>query len=533
MVFYARFPFIQGLTDITFVQIFARELLRWLFFRITFGSGAVKLLSGCPTWWNLSALQYHYESQCLPSPLSWYFHNLPADFHRLSVAVMYFILLFLPPLSFLPLRPVQEFVFLGQLGLQVLITISGNYNFFNFLFVAVSFSLLDDSSLHKASWLLKLFGIPVLEDDEVENHSKWWGVPLAAYTCAVFYMWFPPSLVLQGSLPFTLEDLKATLDSGLFYGFISLVPYLALLRAAASIADTSPKYDSWKAVEAESVISKSLSLGVSLVLFGVSALVLLASFQPFLYGLDLSSDKLLLPSESTANSYRLFSRYHLTSSYGLFRRMTGVGGRPELVIQGSLDGRSWRDYQLPYKPQSSDKMPKFNLPHQPRLDWQMWFAALGSINENVWMVNLINRLFYNSPSVMTLFEVNPFAEEPPEHIRMQYYLLNFTTIDSHPWAGETVPFTEAVVNAWYDESPEWWIGKYVVDWLPRLTQSGKKLDKLWKKWQLPDPDEMVKSPPEVHPMHFIPVIEICLGLLAVSAVSGLFKAFYRRGIPDK
>jgi hypothetical protein len=137
MVFYARYPLIQGLADVSPAQIFARELLRWLFFRITFGSGVVKLLSGCPTWWNLSALFYHYESQCLPSPFSWYFHNLPADFHRLSVVVLYFVLLFQPPLVFLPYRPVQEFVFVGQFLLQLLISVSGNFNFFNLLFIAM------------------------------------------------------------------------------------------------------------------------------------------------------------------------------------------------------------------------------------------------------------------------------------------------------------------------------------------------------------------------------------------------------------
>lgn len=223
MVFYARFPIIQREGDISGVQVFARELLRWLFFRITFGSGAVKLLSGCPTWWNLSALQYHYESQCLPTPLSWYFHNLPADFHRLSVAVMYFILLFQPPLSFVPCRPLQEFVFCGQLLLQVLIGVSGNYNFFNLLFIAMyclpsSFSLLDDSSLYKAGRLLRFLEIPVLDELSVEKNSRAWVAVLVSvtqivYSAAVVYVWLTPTLVLQGALPFTLEDLKSTVRS--------------------------------------------------------------------------------------------------------------------------------------------------------------------------------------------------------------------------------------------------------------------------------------------------------------------------------
>lgn len=314
----------------------------------------------------------------------------------------------------------------------------------------------------------------------------------------------------------------------MFYCFISAVPILALVRTAATLLNTPANYV-YAGVESictDSVVRKTCSRVLSLLLFGVGWLLLLASLQPFLGGLELSTEKLVIPSSSVSDAYLLFSRYHVTNSYGLFRRMTGVGGRTELVIQGSLDGKNWRDYELPYKPQNFDKRPQFNAPHQPRLDWQMWFAALGSLNENVWIVNLVNRLFYNSPSVLTLFQNNPFEDQPPDHIRMQYYLTNFTTIESHPWAGEQLSFPEAVSKAWNTPNPNWWTGKYVVDWLPRITQSDKKLNKLWKKWQLPDPDEMRLLPPAVHPLHYFPVVDACLGILAVKVLRGLFRAFF-------
>jgi hypothetical protein len=83
----------------------------------------------------------------------------------------------------------------------------------------------------------------------------------------------------------------------------------------------------------------------------------------------------------------------LTNSYGLFRRMTGVGGRPELIIEGANDENGpWMEYEFLYKPGHPFRPPPLVAPHQPRLDWQMWFAALGSYEHNPWLVNLIYRL---------------------------------------------------------------------------------------------------------------------------------------------
>jgi hypothetical protein len=58
-------------------------LVRWLLFRMMFASGVVKLTSGCPTWWGLSALPLHYESQCIPTPLAWFAHRwIPDTLHQ-------------------------------------------------------------------------------------------------------------------------------------------------------------------------------------------------------------------------------------------------------------------------------------------------------------------------------------------------------------------------------------------------------------------------------------------------------------------
>ena len=66
--------------------------------------------------------------------------------------------------------------------------------------------------------------------------------------------------------------------------------------------------------------------------------------------------------------------------------------RPEIVIEGSQDGAIWKAYEFHWKPGDVQKRPPFVAPHQPRLDWQMWFAALGSMQRNPWLVNLMIRM---------------------------------------------------------------------------------------------------------------------------------------------
>jgi hypothetical protein len=57
--------------------------------------------------------------------------------------------------------------------------------------------------------------------------------------------------------------------------------------------------------------------------------------------------------------------------------MTGIAGREELVIEGSHDSRDWKAYELFYKPANNlTEIPAFAMPHQPRLDWQLWFSAM-------------------------------------------------------------------------------------------------------------------------------------------------------------
>jgi hypothetical protein len=109
--------------------------------------------------------------------------------------------------------------------------------------------------------------------------------------------------------------------------------------------------------------------------------------------------------------------FHLVGSYGLFSVMTT--SRPEIVIEGSEDGRSWREYEFRFKPGDVTRPPRWAAPHQPRLDWQMWFAALGSPPD--WFPSFLARLLQGSPAVLALLRSNPFPAQPPRYVRAVLY----------------------------------------------------------------------------------------------------------------
>jgi predicted DCC family thiol-disulfide oxidoreductase YuxK len=126
-----------------------------------------------------------------------------------------------------------------------------------------------------------------------------------------------------------------------------------------------------------------------------------------------------------------FAPYEIANSYGLFRNMTT--DRPELIISGSEDGVHWREYQFKFKPGDVGRRPAFCAPSLPRLDWQMWFLALyaehadpGGWDAKV-LVQLMQRLTQESPSVIGLLAYDPFPEHPPKYVRCQLYQYRFTT----------------------------------------------------------------------------------------------------------
>jgi len=131
---------------------------------------------------------------------------------------------------------------------------------------------------------------------------------------------------------------------------------------------------------------------------------------------------------------RTIAPFEIVNTYGLFAVMTT--SRPEIIIEGSNDGVTWLAYEFKYKPGELTRRPPWVQPHQPRLDWQMWFAALGNYQNDPWILHFLERLLEGSPQVLGLLDRNPFPNAPPRYIRAQIYDYRFTTPEARKVTGE-------------------------------------------------------------------------------------------------
>jgi lipase maturation factor 1 len=121
---------------------------------------------------------------------------------------------------------------------------------------------------------------------------------------------------------------------------------------------------------------------------------------------------------------RIAGPFQIANTYGLFASMTTT--RPEIIVQGSDDGITWLDYEFPYKPGDLRQPPHWVAPYQPRLDWQMWFAALSDYRGAPWFTNFMVRVLQGSPDVLGLLKKNPFPNAPPKYVRAELFDYSFT-----------------------------------------------------------------------------------------------------------
>jgi lipase maturation factor 1 len=285
---------------------------RLLIFRLMLQSGLVKLQSGDPAWRSLTALDFHFETQPLPTPPAWYAHHFSAGIHKVMTAGVFAVELAVPFLFLMPrrLRIIGAWI---TMVFQLLIAITGNYAFFNILTIVLCITLLDDQHLRR----------------------------------------FIPLRIQQ----------KAGVRVGMMRPWRRLVAVVSLILIFLGLTGLTPR-----------------------------------RLRPF----------------------------QIVNRYGLFAIMTTA--RPEIVIEGSDDGAQWKEYEFKYKPG-----PLWIAPHQPRLDWQMWFAALGSYQENPWFQALMIRLLEGSPDVLGLFRTNPFPDKPPRYVRALVYDYKFSDQGSGEW----------------------------------------------------------------------------------------------------
>jgi lipase maturation factor 1 len=134
------------------------------------------------------------------------------------------------------------------------------------------------------------------------------------------------------------------------------------------------------------------------------------------------SPRLPLPTSPVA----ALEPFRIANRYGLFAVMTR--GRYEIEFQGSNDGQTWIAYPFRYKPQDPSQRPGIYAPYQPRFDWNLWFASLGSWRENLIVPSTEERLLAGSPDVLDLFAGNAFPQAPPLQLRAVLWQYWFTTL---------------------------------------------------------------------------------------------------------
>ncbi|MBN4066756.1 lipase maturation factor family protein [Simkania negevensis] len=145
------------------------------------------------------------------------------------------------------------------------------------------------------------------------------------------------------------------------------------------------------------------------------------------------------------NIFNHIGHLHLSNSYGIFAVMTTV--RREILIQGSVDGSEWIEYPFKWKPGDVTKNAPQMAPHHPRIEWQLWFAALGHYQDYPWILQMLNSLLEGSTAVTALFSNNPFPATPPKYVRALLYEYRFTDRK-----------TKKETGRWWNKS---WVRTYV------------------------------------------------------------------------
>jgi lipase maturation factor 1 len=347
-------------------------LLKLLLFKLMLMSGVVKLTSGDDSWWNLTALDYHYWTQPLPTVVGWWAQQSPEWFRKFSTYFVLAVESVVPFFIWAP-RRLRHVACALLILLQVLIALTGNYCFFNLLTVALCLLLIDDTV-----WARKRSSVQeaMLGRDSVE----------------------PPDLAPATGNPGSTES-RPTIWA---YG------------------------------------RRLTAVGALFVLLPLNAMIIFSAFKP-----QTPWPRPLAMVGDYVEPFRI------ANGYGLFRVMTK--SRPEIILEGSADGIDWLPYEFRWKPGDVNEPPHWAAPHQPRLDWQMWFAALGTYRQNPWFVQLAVSLLKNESTVTGLLARNPFEKEPPRYIRATLYDYHFTSWSEHKATGA------------------WWKRERQGEYLPRIS----------------------------------------------------------------
>ena len=340
-------------------------LLQWEWFRIYFESGVAKIIGGDPEWRHFTAMDEYYQNGPLPTWIGWYVQHLPHWFHASTVYATLALELGLVWMLFLPRRwRIVCFFIVTPWELGIILT--ANYTFLNYLVLSLGFLLLDD---HFSLYLLP---------------QRWTRRFLA-----------DPTITERNP-----RDSEASESP------------------EAPEASKGPERHERSQVQVSGGFHRHLYM-MRLSLTGV---VLGWIFYATTAELIWMFSALPLPTAPVA----ALEPFRIANRYGLFGIMTR--GRYEIEFQGSEDGKTWVAYPFRYKPQDLSKPPGIYAPYQPRFDWNLWFASLGSWQDYPIVPRTEVRLLSNDWDVLTLFATNPFPHEPPREVRAVIWQYWFTTM---------------------------------------------------------------------------------------------------------
>jgi hypothetical protein len=341
-------------------------LLQWEWFRIYFESGVAKIIGGDPEWRNFTAMDEYYQNGPLPTWIGWYMQHLPHWFHASTVFATLALELVLVWMLFLP-RRWRLVCFFIVTPWQLGVILSANYTFLNYLVLVLGFLLLDDR------FLLRF--LP----------QRWKKSFIADATAAT-------------------DSSPAALEGGESHEAPGVLPEVR--RSVPSRMERRIAFRRQLGVVKLSLISVVLVL-----IFYTTTVELIWMFSP-----------LPFPTAPVA----MLEPFRVANRYGLFGIMTR--GRYEIEFQGSDDGKTWVAYPFRYKPQDLSAPPGIYAPYQPRFDWNLWFASLGSWRDYPIVPQTEMRLLSNDNDVLNLFAKNPFPHGPPRQVRAVLWQYWFTTM---------------------------------------------------------------------------------------------------------
>uniref|UniRef100_A0A8C2K4E2 Lipase maturation factor n=1 Tax=Cyprinus carpio TaxID=7962 RepID=A0A8C2K4E2_CYPCA len=431
-------------------------LARWLLFRLMFASGVVKLTSRCPTWWGLTALTYHYETQCIPTPLAWFAHQLPVWFQKLSVVGTFVIEIAVPFMFFSPIRRHRLVAFYMQVLIQVFIILSGNYNFFNILTITLCMSLLDDQ--HVNFWLRRY--MPKTESS-MDTLCSWLAVVLEIGTYAVLGYWSVRYFDLQVDWENKSVSSRTAFTYFEFNGFLKTVTVPSIWIGVLSLT--------WEVISA--MFKCACVRGVLWRLWNTIQWAVMAAATVSMFAISLVSK---LPV-----SVIIICLYPIKVHKSVIKIAPHSSGGLIIVLVGANMPvlRRCTEIEFMYKPGNVSAAPPVVAPHQPRLDWQMWFAALGPHTQSPWFSSLLHRLLQGKRDVIRLIQTDesqyPFSKQPPAYLRAHRYKYWF----SKPKEDGSYP-------------QRWWRRVYVEEFYPMVHLGDSYLEQMLDQHGLKD-----KAPP--------------------------------------